>query len=321
MPISVCDCRGAKADLKLPPLMLIVQGVRPEIEHVPVPVSRAAALLGCRAVRWHRASGGSTPALRWVVAFDDGRSAFVKAAANELTAAWLRQEYEVYQSVRADFLAGLIGWCDDGRAPVLILEDLSGAEWPPPWSGEAIRRVLVVLSRVRVVQCAVERSLASTRRLETANWTGIRARPEPFLSLRLCTRWWLDRALPELEAAEGAAGLDGRDLLHGDVQGGNLCLVGDRTVLIDWNWSARGYGMIDVATWLPSLSAEGGPAPDEVIEGEGPLVAVVAGTLAARSTQPAPARMPELRAAQRRKLRHALPWACRVLGIDPPDLL
>jgi hypothetical protein len=211
-----------------------------------------------------------------------------------------------------------MGWFDDGQRPVLALEDLSRGEWPPPWTADAITRVLDVLKRVRSTTCAVTRPFAQTRRIEPANWRHIRANPSSFLSLGLCTRAWLDMALPVLETAEAAAEFDGSDLLHGDVKSGNVCLLGDRTVLIDWNWAARGSGLLDVATWLPSLHDEGGPAPEMLLT-NAPIAAAVTGGLALRATQPPPKQFPQLRVSQNRKLRRALPWACALLGLPVPE--
>ena len=285
---------------------------------VPPPFLGTALVPGRRVVRWRLLSQGSTRTLRWIVWFDDGRSAFVKVATNPLTAQWLRTECQVYRSARADFLPELIGWRDDGRRPVLVLEDLSAGHWPPPWTAGAASRVLDVLKRVWRTECAVTRSFAQTKRIEPANWRRIRASPAGFLSLGLCSRAWLDMALPVLEAAEAAADFRGSDLLHGDVKGGNVCLLGDRTVLVDWNWAARGNGLLDVAAWLPSLNDEGGPAPETVLRGEAPLAAAVAGGLAFRASQPAPMQFPQLRVIQIRKLRCALPWVCRTLNISIP---
>src|SRR5690606_29495029 len=77
---------------------------------------------------------GYTPALRLVVTFFDGTSAFVKVATNELTAGWLRREHHVYRSISAPFMPRLLGWNGDGGQPILMLEDLSEADWPPPWN-------------------------------------------------------------------------------------------------------------------------------------------------------------------------------------------
>ena len=85
-----------------------------------------AGLLGSPAVVRRRLERGYTPAERWVVALEDGRSVFVKAAVNDLTAGWLRDEHRMYAALEARFMARMLGWADGDR-PMLVLEDLSEA--------------------------------------------------------------------------------------------------------------------------------------------------------------------------------------------------
>src|SRR5439155_7681126 len=68
---------------------------------------------------------------RWRVRLADSRTAFVKAAVDDLSAEWLRRERGLYE-LGADFMPRLLGW-RDGEVPVLVLEDLSACAWPPPW--------------------------------------------------------------------------------------------------------------------------------------------------------------------------------------------
>ena len=96
---------------------------------------RIAAVMGKTPMAWRKAAGGYTPAQRWIVRFDDGTSCFAKSATatpHSPTDEWLRREHHVYSSLQADFLARMLGWDDDGVQPLLILEDLSAAHWPPP---------------------------------------------------------------------------------------------------------------------------------------------------------------------------------------------
>ncbi len=98
---------------------------------------RIADLMAAKPLQFQAARGGYTTAHRGVATFDSGQSAFVKAATDEMTAAWLRTEYAVYNHLTAapgtDFLPEVLAWDDDGSRPILIMEDLSGADWPPPW--------------------------------------------------------------------------------------------------------------------------------------------------------------------------------------------
>jgi hypothetical protein len=51
--------------------------------------------------------------------------------------------------MKADYLPQLLGWDDIGQQPILVLEDLSAAYWPPPWDRRQIESVLETLAKVR----------------------------------------------------------------------------------------------------------------------------------------------------------------------------
>jgi hypothetical protein len=74
----------------------------------------------------------------WRVELDDGRSAFVKQALTAEAAKWLRAERHVYENVHGSFLPAYFGAEDT----LLVIEDLSAAEWPPPWTHGRIDLVL-----------------------------------------------------------------------------------------------------------------------------------------------------------------------------------
>lgn len=281
-----------------------------------------AAPGGKPVVRFSPASGGYTNAERWIAHFADDSSLFVKAATSDDTAGWLRAEQRVYARLSGrPFLPEMRGWDENGAFPVLLLEDLSRADWPPPWSGATINAVLAALAAVHAcLPLLADLNLPSleTERAEMASWARVAAFPEAFLSLGLCDAAWLRAALPDLLAAESAAVLDGDDLLHLDVRSDNLCFQNGRAILVDWNWCARGNGQVDIAAWLPSLHAEGGPLPETILPNAAPLAALLAGFWAWRAGQPPPFPGARVRQVQRQQLNVALPWAARALGLPPP---
>jgi hypothetical protein len=253
------------------------------------------------------------------MAFDDGSSAFVKAAATAETAVRLRAEARVYTALNASFAPRLLGWDDSEDYPVLILEDLSMAHWPPPWSPKRIQQVRQTLESVWAASASVDVPSLEAARPQLAGWRRVAEDPAPFLQLGLCSMGWLTRALPDLLAAENAAVLEGGDLLHFDVRSDNIAFLGDRAVLVDWDSATRGNGILDVVAWLPSLHAEGGPTPDTIVANESALVALIAGYWAARAGLPVPVGAPRVREVQLQQLRVALPWAARVLGLPRPE--
>jgi hypothetical protein len=265
--------------------------------------------------------GGYTPARRWVVELRDGRTVFVKVATDELTASWLRDEHVTYSVLRgAPFMPGYIGWADDGERPVLALEDLSAGSWPPPWDGSMVDAVLTALRTIAATPPPEGTPLAVDDAREIAGgWDEIATDPSPFLALGLCEPSWLATHLGALRAAAAEATFAGDALLHFDVRSDNTCIRDGRAVLVDWNMVTVGDPRLDVAFWLPSLEAEGGPRPEEVLPDADPrLVSAVAAFFSARAGRPPIPDAPRVREVQRSQARTALPWAARALGLPEP---
>jgi len=247
----------------------------------------------------------------WRVTFDDGGRAFLKEGRVDPSPQWVRDEHRVYTLVRGPFMPELLGF-EDGAQPLLVLEDLMpGGRWPPPWRPGDVESVREALAQVAAVD--VDGELPRLVDDPWPGWREVAADPQPFLSLRLVSRAWLDRALPVLLDAAAAAPLDGRALVHCDVRSDNLCLRDERAMLVDWNHAHVGNAAVDVAFWLPSLALEGGPAPQDA--GVDECAVVVAGFFASLAGLPAPAGAPTVRAFQRAQLEVALPWACAALGL------
>jgi hypothetical protein len=248
----------------------------------------------------------------------DGRTAFVKQALTDQAAEWLRKERLVYESVRGPFMPEYLGAYDEAGTTLLVLEDLSGAEWPPPWSDRRIEAVLASLEALRATRPPDGIATLDAMRASIVGWDRVAADPEPLLATGLCSAAWLEEALPALVRAGGEAELRGDDLLHFDVRSDNLCFVEGRMVLVDWNLACRGNGRFDVAFWLPSLTLEGGPEPWEVLPEAGALAAAVAGFFASRAGLSPPVGAPTVREFQRAQAAVALPWAAREVGLAPP---
>lgn len=285
---------------------------------------RVAGILGAAPVAWRRVGGGYTPAERWLVALEDGRTAFAKVGTIDWVCEALRTEHQFYASVAAPYLPALLGWDDNGAHPLLLLEDLSAAFWPPPWTPERIAAVRALLDAVAATPPPACLPDLATMRADFSGWDRVAADPAPFLSLRLCSRAWLDAALPALLEVERTAPLAGDALLHLDVRSDNLCFVPvphERVVLVDWNWAARGNPTMDVVAWLPSLRCEGGPEPWEVLTDDEGLSVLLAGFWARSAGLPPPPQPTgeHLRAQQKRSLRVTLAWAARSLGLPAPD--
>ena len=283
--------------------------------------ARIERALKIRPVSWREITRrGQTNAAHWLVGLPDGGRAFVKCARGVDTASWIRDEHVFYAQTRGTpFLPAMLGWDDDGEYPVIALEDLSHAHWPPPWTSDHVNAVLACLAEVAATPPPPDLPRAAESQFDFQGWIEIEDDPAPFLGLGLCSRAWLDAALPTLRFATEIAPLAGDALLHFDVRSDNICIRDGRAVLIDWNFACVGNPLADVACWLPSLHAEGGPTPDEILpDGAAELAALLAGYFGAHAARPEIPEAPHVRTLQLRQARTALPWAARALGLPPP---
>ena len=287
----------------------------------PLNESLVADILGSPVVRRRAVTGGYTPAERWVVTLASGRSAFIKAAVNDLTAMWLRKEHRMYSDVRGPYMADLLGWADEDERPILALEDLSACTWPPPWSARRVASVLRAMEQVAATAPPVWLTPSSDGRWIADGWATVAQDPVPLLTTGAVTAAWLERSLPTLLDVSGPEVIAGDRLCHFDLRSDNLCFRDDRSaVLVDWNLAEVGNPTLDVAFWLPSLALEGGPNPESVLPAAAGEAAVVAGFFAARCGLPPVPDGPGIREVQLRQLSTALPWACRALGLPPPAM-
>lgn len=272
-------------------------------------------------VSWVRAHGGFAPTERWVVRLEDGSSTFVKLGTSEYTCSALRDEAALLPAFSDHDLAPTFLGFEDGDPPMLWVEDLRHAAWPPPWTSARIEAVLATLARLRALPAPAAARPAERFRPTLDHWDDIAKEPAHFLRTGLASEAWLRSALPTLRAASDAARLDGNDTLHMDVRADNMCFVGERHVLVDWNFVSVGNGDLDIAGWLGSLHAQGGPLPEEILPGAGELAAFLCGYFGWTAGQPILPEAPRLREGQLMQLRAALPWAARELGLPAPDLM
>lgn len=289
-----------------------------DAEHFPQAAIERAT--GVSPVSWESAtrSGYGVNTSRWHVRLADGRDAFAKIALDDLAAAWLRDEHNVYANVSGTFIPPLLGWRDD-HATLLVIEDLSDAHWPPPWPRDGVAAVVEALDAVHATTPPPGLETLESKRESLDGWRRIASDPKPFLTLGLCSEEWLDTALPALSAASAACRLDGDAFLHLDVRSDNLCFRAGEAILVDWNWAVVGNPDIDLVAWLPSLRLEGGPEPWELVPDSTGLAALIAGFFASFAGLPPPSTAPNVRGIQRRQAEVALPWAARELGLPTPD--
>lgn len=266
---------------------------------------------------------GYTCATRQLVTLRDGRRAFMKTATNQETTDWLHREHAMYKALSPQpFMIELIDFWDDEPYPSILLEDLSHAFWPPPWTMARVEAILEALTQLNSLEAPPFLEQTPRQMSYFRGWEEVAQDPAPFLGLKLCSSRWLERALPtllEVQAQWRAQPAGPQVLLHQDLRSDNICFRGDQAILIDWNWSRCGEREMDLAFWSASLHMEGGPAPEVLLPNPGAWPAHTSGFWAARAGLPIVPEAPMVRWIQTRQLEYALPWAQRAYELEPLD--
>jgi aminoglycoside phosphotransferase (APT) family kinase protein len=278
---------------------------------------KVADVLGWKPASWTRVHGGYTPAARYVVR-GGPVSAFVKIATNPVTAAHMHREIAVYDVLSAPFTPKCYGWSDDADCPFLVIEDLSSAIWPPPWSLSNVAAVLDRVTEMHAVTAPLRR-YAEVHGARELGWRSVAADPTPFLSLGLAGKDWLARSLPVLKEAEAACSTAGNAVTHWDLRSDNICFAKGKAIFIDWGEACLSNPKLDLGFWLPSLAYEGGPMPEEILPDSPEVAAWVSGFFAARAGLPDVPNAPFVRRVQKEQLSASLRWVCRVLGLQLPQ--
>ena len=276
-------------------------------------LDRVCTLLRSEVLSCTPVGGGYTPATRLLCQTAKGR-VFVKAGATPLTADFVRREIEVYRCVSGAFMPQLIAHEDHETEPMLIIEDLSMAHWPPPWTQSMIELVLRQIDAMHEFKPTLEQ-FSKVHGSLPAGWAAVAKDPVPFMSLKLANEQWLDASLPILVDYESRCPTDGDRLTHCDIRSDNICDAGGRALLVDWNQACRGNPILDLGLWLPSLHYEGGPAPAQVLPRAPEVAAWVSGFFASRAGLPIIPDAPRVREIQQRQLSTALPWVAEALGL------
>ena len=257
--------------------------------------------------------GGYTPAARFVAQCGE-RRAFVKAATTPYTAAALRREITSYEALASGPRPKLLGFDADRALPILIIEDLSDATWPPPWTDGTVSAAIVAIRDLHEMQADLPPFMA-VRGQDVQGWATVRADPGAFLALGLVSWDWLQKTLPALIEAEAACETAGMAPTHQDLRSDNMCLAAGAMKFIDWSEACLSNPRLDLGFWLPSLAYEGGPPPEAILPDAPEVAAWVSGFFAARAGLPGIPDAPFVRRVQREQLSTALPWVQRALGL------
>ena len=316
---------------------------KPPWSVVPARLKEAVAqTLGAPVVRATRAYGGYAPSATFRLTMADGGRAFLKATfplPEGSAVRWsLDREEVVYRrlgdviqpwapeyigSIRAD------GW------HALVLEQVDGSS-VLPWTVAKATRALrsYAAFHASTLGRPLPRWLSRSQHREFSMfWRRIAADESAIDRLAALAgpradeaRDWLRRNVGILSRAE--RGLrrapEPHALLHFDTRSDNVRLQGTSLRIFDWPFASVGPAEFDVAAFVQSIEAEGGPPATTALgwyESALPLrrdvligsIAGLAGYFAERAPRPAPPELPRLRWVQRRQLKASLGWAAQVL--------
>lgn len=278
-------------------------------------LKRAGRLIGCEIYPIHRAQRGYTPAFRAVCESEKGR-VFVKAGVTPLTADFVRREISIFERMSFDFMPNVVAMDATSEIPILVIEDLSDASWPPPWDDRLVGQVVETIHRMHTQSAAIE-TFHDTLGIGESNWEEVAADPAPFLNLGIVDSRWLESSLSALLEAESKCRVDGNELCHYDLRSDNICLTKSGVKFVDWNAACMADGSLDLGFMLPSLEFEGGPRPEAIMPGRPDVAARVAGFFAMRAGLDLIPDAPFVRKVQKEQLSTALPWVIRELELEP----
>jgi hypothetical protein len=262
--------------------------------------------------------GGYSGLGRWVVTWDDGRSAFVKAAIGDGADPSLHNEWRIYQDLHAPWLPELFGYQagDDVVPSVLVIEDLSTARWGTPLDARdasLLRDALEEMAARPVLDWLDPEPELKGR------WTSdLAAAPARLAESGLVDGRWLAHAMPDLLAAESSVDLDGDRLLHPDLFVQNWCRAGRGAVLVDWEHPCRGNPVFNLAWGELGVRCAGGPAGSVLAAGQPGWAAYMAGLVAWFLLDHDEPPSPRLTETERREAYVGMCWAADEPGLARP---
>ena len=329
---------------------------KPTWDSLPVGVRKAVEhMLGRTVVGASTVWGGYTPSATFRLILKGGTTVFFKgvsAAGNQFMRSALRREERVYREV-----AAIKPWAPELLAVVtiedwhvLLLEDISDAQHVPPWTTNYARKAAESLaafhnngSRFTLPKWLppAVKILLGTHFGELSGWRNIIDDQDAKIRLvdlagpaRYDAKVWFERCISYLVEKEASIlTMTGPStLLHTDVRSDNLLFRKDGSVvMVDWPGASLGCGILDAAFFFPSVDAEGGPKPEDMVSwyvaaldshvNDGDVIGAavaVSGYFAARAGLPDIPGLPRVRAVQRIQLASALSWVARLTDLPTP---
>lgn len=319
---------------------------RPSWDEVPSSiVNELEALLGARILGADIAYGGYSPAADFVARLASGKKVFIKGTHPQQDAhgaQMLRQEVE---ACRLPLLSGVTPAClgyagdpgPDDNGWMLAAFDYIDSVHALPWTREKLLQVFTQLGKIHghtaplpPLPAAAQKNYVEKFVKPEGGW--LRFAAEPKTAAKVVTLFedqtagdaWLKSVLPRFCAIQkNIAALGGPvGVLHQDLRSDNILFGRDgRAWLVDWPNACHGPVALDLAFFLPSVTAEGGGAPRELIDlyksatginvSDHDIVQALvshAGHMADNAYRAVPAKLPRLRWMQKNILWAMLAW-------------
>jgi hypothetical protein len=305
------------------------QGARLDWAAVPVRIREDfERWAGTRVISAISQPSGFSPGVAARLKLADGRGLFVKAVGSQLNADspnMHRREARVLGALPPHVPVPRLRWLrDEDGWVVLVLDEIDGHHPRLPWDLDELDQVLRALAELaeRLSPTPVPISeLGSASDRVATRIRGWRQLCEDPPNIRSGLDDWSQRnleALAELEARAPAA-VGGDTLLHFDIRGDNVLLGTDHVWFVDWPHACVGAAWLDVIAFVPSVTMQGGPPPEDVFarypsgkqadfEAVTCGVAALAGFFVRESLLPPPPGLPTLRAFQAAQGAIARAW-------------
>lgn len=275
---------------------------------------RIADVIGDDVDRVDEIGDGLTHSMVLRVHLVGGGSVVVKVATDARTATDIGFEHRVLATYALDCMPRVVGF-SEASLPMLVLEDLSDAHWPPPWPD--VDALFATIDQLEAVQAGAEMPPLRNDRLPT--WEAVMANRDAVAKLGNVSEDWLEHVAPVLSRSASQASVEGDSLVHADIWRANVCFADHGVVLIDWAGAARGNSDFDRAITVLDVYVTTDALPRHPWPSRPAMASVIAALKCNAVTEVSPEWVTEeWQTTQGAGLPYALRWAAEEHGLPKP---